>query len=82
MGFWKEILKESRWVRENWKFNVGNENRIRFWTYHWCGSLALSLSFPFLFDIAANKLASVANVWDHSVGNGSWNPAFERAFND
>ena len=22
------------------------------------------------------------DVWDHSVGNDSWNPVFERAFND
>ena len=79
MGFWKEILKESRWVKENWKLNVRNGTRIRFWTG---GSSTLSLSFPSLFDIAANKLAIVANVWDHSVGDGSWNPVFERAFND
>ena len=56
VGFWKEILKELCWVEENWKFGVGNGARIHFWTDHWCGSSALRLSFPSLFDIAANKL--------------------------
>ena len=32
--------------------------------------------------MAANKLVTVATVWDHSAGNGSWNPIFKRAFND
>ena len=82
MGFWKDILKESRWVKENWKSSVGKGNKIRFWIIHWCGSSALGLSFTSLFDIVANKLASMADVWDHSVGNGSWNPAFEKAFSD
>ena len=38
--------------------------------------------FPSLFGIAANKHATVANVWDSSAGSDSWNPTFVRAFND
>ena len=30
VGLWKEILKESNWVKQNWKFIVGNGTRIRF----------------------------------------------------
>ena len=25
MGLWKDILKESGWVKDNWKFRVGIE---------------------------------------------------------
>ena len=30
----------------------------------------------------ASYLRQVAEVWDHEVGNGSWNLTFTRAFND
>ena len=30
VGLWKEILKESGWVNDNWKFKVGNGTRIHF----------------------------------------------------
>ena len=53
MGFWKEILKESRWVKENWKFSVGNENIIPFWTI---GSLVSVFPFPFFFILLQTSL--------------------------
>ena len=31
VGLWKEIIKESSCVKENWRFIVGNDTRIRFW---------------------------------------------------
>ena len=31
VGFWKEILKESNWVKENWRFIIGNGTGLRFW---------------------------------------------------
>lgn len=34
VSFWKEIMKELGWVNDNWKFGLGNEIRIRFWTDH------------------------------------------------
>ena len=59
MGFWKEILKEADWVSENWRFRIGNGSRVR---YHWCGSSALNLSFPFLFELVVNKQETRAEV--------------------
>ena len=41
VGVWKEILRESIWVSENWKFIIGNGSIIKFWTDHWRGSRAL-----------------------------------------
>ena len=84
VDFWKDIQKESSWVRENWKLSIGYGTRIRFWTDHWCGTLILRNSFLDLFGIAVNKVETVVEVWDRGVGNGhgSWNLRFERAFND
>ena len=57
-------------------------NRNSLMDSHWCGPSALSISFPSLFGIAANKYVTVADVWDSTVGLGSWNPSFVRVFND
>ena len=37
---------------------------MSFWKDKWCREVALSISFPSLFALAANKEASVENVWD------------------
>ena len=55
VGLWKEIIKESSWVKENWRFIVGNGTKIRFWLDLWCGTAPLRHSFPILFDLAVNK---------------------------
>ena len=82
--FWKDIQKDSSWIRENWKFGIGYGTTIRFWTDHWCGTSTLKNSFLDLFGIAVNMVETMAEVWDNGVGNGhrSWNLRFERAFND
>ena len=71
VGLWKEILKESSWVKENWSFFVGNGTRIRFWLDTWCGTVSLRHSFPTLFDLAVNKFETVQDVWDQIVGNNN-----------
>ena len=35
-----------------------------------------------LFELVVNKQETVAEVWDQSVGRGSWNLKFVRDFND
>ena len=42
----------------------------------------LSHAFPTLFNLAAHKDASVADVWDSSREDGGWSPVFLRPFND
>ena len=66
------LLKESNWVKENWRFIVGNSIRIRFWLDLWCGTAPLRHSFPIIFDLAVNKFETVADVWDQTVGNDNW----------
>ena len=82
VGLWKEILKESCWVKENWRFIVGNDTRIRFWLDPWCGTVPLRYSFPILFDLAVNKFETVVDVWDQTVGNCSWKLNLSRDLND
>ena len=75
-------MNESSWVCSNWKYKIGNSARVRFWLDLWCGSTTLSMSFSDHFEMAVNKNETVAEVWDHSVGNRSWKLNFLRAFND
>ena len=82
VGLWKDIAKEAYWISESWKFRIGDGSRVRFWTNHWCSSTTLSISFPSLFGIVANKNETVAEVWDQSVGSGYWNLNLVRSVND
>ena len=82
VGVWKEILKEADWCWENMTFKVGKGTRIRFWTDPWCGDVELSLRFPQLFAAAAQRNATVGDMWDQKSGQGGWNLRFIRGFND
>ena len=55
---------------------------MRFWKDNGCGSTTLSISFPSLFGIAANKNEIVAEVWDRSIGSGHRNLNLVRSVND
>ena len=64
VDLWKEILKESSWIKDNSTFRVGKGTKIRFWLDTWCSSFALNLSFPELYAIEVNKGETVVDVWD------------------
>ena len=42
----------------------------------------MSSRFPSLFNLALNKEAKVADIWDRGEGAGSWSPTFLRPLND
>ena len=46
------------------------------------GGEALSNRFPTLFNLATNKEAKVADIWEIREGEGCWSPTFLRALND
>ena len=69
-SLWKEIRKEWLGFFQNAVFALGDGRRINFWNDVWCGEKALSNSFPFLFNLALNKEAKVADIWDRSEGAG------------
>ena len=82
VGVWKEILKEADWCWDNMSFKVGKGTSIRFWKDPWCGDVELSWRFPHLFNVAAQRNATVGDMWDQNSGQGGWNLRFIRGFND
>ena len=82
VGVWKDILKESYWCWDNIEFKVGKGTKVNFWTDQWCGNEALSQAFPQLFTLAAQRNASVNEMWDSSLGLGGWNIRLSRNLND
>ena len=55
---------------------------INFWKDVWCGGEALCARFPSLFNLALNKEARVADIWESDFGVGGWSPTFLRFLND
>ncbi|RVW75000.1 LINE-1 reverse transcriptase-like [Vitis vinifera] len=82
VGVWKEIMKEADWCWDNMNFKVGKGTKIRFWKDPWCGEVELARRFPQLFNVAAQRSATVGELWDHNSDLGSWNLRFSRGFND
>ena len=67
---------------QNSVFALGDGRRINFWKDVWCGKEALCVRYPVLFNLALNKEAKVADMWDSEGGAGGWSPTFIRALND
>ena len=44
--------------------------------------MELARRFPQLFNVAAQKSATVGELWDQNAGQGGWNLRFFRSFND
>ena len=63
-------------------FKVGKGTKIRFWKDPWCGEVELARRFPQLFNVAAQRSATVGELWDQNSDLGSWNLRFSRGFND
>nr|CAN74985.1 hypothetical protein VITISV_008770 [Vitis vinifera] len=55
---------------------------IRLWKDTWCRDVELARRFPQLFNVAAQKSATVGELWDQNAGQGGWNLRFFRSFND
>ena len=81
-SLWKEIRKEWPFFFQNSVFALRDGRRIKFWKDVWCGGEALCARFPSLFNLALNKEARVADIWDNSDGAGGWSPTFLRSLND
>ena len=81
-SLWKEISKEWLFFSQNAVFVLGDGRRINFWRDVWCGTEALCNRFPNLFNLATNKEAKVADIWDSREGDGCWTPTFLRPLND
>ncbi|RVW49324.1 hypothetical protein CK203_073184 [Vitis vinifera] len=82
VGVWKEIMKEADWCWDKMNFKVGKGTKIRFWKDPCCGEVELAHRFPQLFNVAAQRSATVGELWDYNSDQGSWNLRFSRGFND
>ena len=81
-SLWKEIRKEWPSFFQNAVFSLGDGRRINFWKDGWCGEKALCSRYPSLFNLALNKEAKIADIWDRDRGVGCWSPTFLRPLND
>ena len=81
-GVWKDIRKVWLLFSHNAIPSLGNGRRLGFWKDPWGDETVLSQAFPTLFNLAAQKDARVAEVWDSSHEVGVWSPVFLRPFND
>ena len=81
-SLWKEIRKEWPSFFQSSVFVLGDGRRINFWKDVWCGGEALCARFPSLFNLALNKEARVADIWESGVGARGWSPTFLRSLND
>ena len=70
VGLWKEIRKEWTHLFQNTYLDLGNGSRISFWKDAWCGEEALSLMFPNLFRLTAQKNVRAADLWNWEGGEG------------
>ena len=69
-SLWKEIRKAWLVFFQNAVFALGDGRMINFWSDVWCGGEALCNRFPTFFNLATNKEAKVANIWDRREGAG------------
>ena len=69
-SLWKEIRKEWPSFFQNAVFSLGDIRRINFWKDIWCGEEALCSRYPSLFNLAPNKEAKIADIWDRDRGVG------------
>jgi hypothetical protein len=51
VGLWKNIRKGWSLFSSHTRLALGDESRIRFWDYVWCGEMPLKEAFPGLYDI-------------------------------
>ena len=82
MGLWKDISRETKQLKHDCCFVLGDGSKVRFWEDSWCGDGPLCETFPLLFALADSKGAMVADLWNTYRGDGVWNSKFMRSFND
>ncbi|RVW88351.1 hypothetical protein CK203_040975 [Vitis vinifera] len=79
----EERFRKKLAINPSFGFVVGDDEKVKFWKDKWCETIPLCEAFPSLFALASNKEAWVNEVWTaEGERGGSWNPCFNRPFND
>ena len=81
-SFGRDISNAARKLRQDCYFVNGDGSRVKFCFDSWCGERPLRVMFPSLYDLAGSKRAMVVEVWDITIGEGTWNPRSTRSIND
>ena len=75
----------SRFIRSGWLnfsklllYDMGDDNRVRFWMHVWCGDRTLQEAFPELYCISRSKDSSIAEVMCWFGGRFHWDAKFCR----
>ena len=70
--YWDEFWK---WIR----FQVGNGDKVKFWTDKWSGDEVFRIRFPQLYRLAIDRNASVADYLVQEVGSFFWDVRLRRS---
>lgn len=82
VGLWKGIALQLDWFNQVISMNLGIRNDCLFWSDRWCSNRPLKIEVPLIFNLALNKLASVADYWDVGSTPNNWNVQLRRNLND
>jgi hypothetical protein len=63
-NFWKGVLWAARVVKMGYRWNVGDDSRVRFWEDLWIGSSSLAIQYWELYCIVNEQNRSIAELWD------------------
>ena len=63
VGLWKEIYKESFYIKQHNNLILGDGSRIKFWEDAWCSEEPFRMLFPILYTMSSSKRVSVNEVW-------------------
>jgi len=80
--WWREITNirdgvrsvVSTWYHDNLCLKVGNGSSTLFWFNRWLGEVPFQVRFRRVFDLAENKLMTVAQMYDlgWDIRGGAW----------
>jgi len=77
-SLWRYISKGWESFRPHFSFEVGDGSTISFWHNCWCGDRPLKLLFPDLFNLVADRNATVVDYREQGSGTFVWVPLFVR----
>lgn len=60
-GCWKGIMRLFKAFKNKISYRLGNGSTTLFWEDRWCGDSPLTDVLPCLYDMARNKMPSMAN---------------------
>jgi hypothetical protein len=75
--WWRDVCSigsnlDINWFSQNVVKKLGNGIHTSFWCDIWIGHISLKEAFPRLFLISTQKEASVADLWNLTVGEDRW----------